>query len=174
MLELTSNTQPFHQGSSLSHACPRHYSIYWFWPLPCTWCICCLLSRQSCTAASVLLLASSNRTHQQSLSKKLKRNLKKDWFLSDWANYPRDAVEKKNMLRKVNDKAVKIILMTYLLDSPETSCTLPYRSRNQAHEHPCAGRQEDNTFSPGIQEQPLWSNRCQETYVICRKVRKMG
>lgn len=71
-LLLTSNRQLFHQDSSPSQACPGHYSTCWFWPLPCIWHKCSLLSHQSCTASLVLLLASSRRSHQRSLSRKLK------------------------------------------------------------------------------------------------------
>ena len=69
---LTSKRQLCHRGSSLSPACPGHCSTCWFWPLPCIWQKCSPLSHQSCTASLVLLLASSKRTHQQLLSRRLK------------------------------------------------------------------------------------------------------
>lgn len=56
--------------------------------------------------------------------------------------------------------------LTYLLDSQETSCTVPDRSWNQAHEHPSSCHQEGNTFCPEIQAQPLWKDRCRRVYII--------
>lgn len=56
--------------------------------------------------------------------------------------------------------------LTYLLDSPETSCTVPNRSQNQAREHPSSSHQEGRTFCPVIQAQPLWKDRCQWANII--------